>query len=185
MNKKGFSLLELAIVISIIGILLGGIIGGQSLIKASKLNSITTDVEKYKNAISIFKDRYNGLPGDITNATALWGAAAVPASCATTQGTGTQTCDGNGDGVIGTSFSNEMFRAWQQLANAGLIDGVFTGVGGAGGATEALPGQNVPSSKVDQAGFTVANLGLNPNAGVYFAGDYSHTFIFGAKKPPM
>lgn len=103
-----------------------------------------------------------GLPGDMTNATAFWGAAhATPATCITTLGTGTQTCNGNGNGIIGNAggegsdpANNERFRFWQQLVNAGLVNGSYTGIGSAGGESQATIGINVPAAKLTNSGWT-------------------------------
>jgi prepilin-type N-terminal cleavage/methylation domain-containing protein len=82
MNKKlehnnGFTLIELAVVLVIIGLIVGGIMTGQSLLKASKLRQQITQFESYKQAVSTFEDLYGGIPGDITNATELFGATGV------------------------------------------------------------------------------------------------------------
>lgn len=100
-NQQGFSLVELSIVLVILGLLVGGVLGGQALIRASELRSVMAGRDTLVSAITIFKNKYNSFPGDLTNATAIWGAAhATPATCITTVGSGTQTCNGNGDGKI-------------------------------------------------------------------------------------
>ena len=129
-DKQAFSLVELSIVLVILGLLVGGVLSGQSLIRASELRSVTTQQQQFVSAILSFRDRYLGLPGDITNATQFWGAAAVGVACITTESSGTGTCDGNGDGIIATAAtSSERHRAWQQLANANLISGKYRGFG--------------------------------------------------------
>ncbi len=149
MNKttKGFSLVELAIVLVIIGLITGGILTGQDLIRASELNSVMTDVNKYKTAVNTFKLKYNGVPGDIANATAYWGTAS--GGCPSGTGTGTQTCNGDNDGVI--EWAGESIRAWQHLANAGLVPGSYTG---SYTANTAIIGTNIAASKISSAGFT-------------------------------
>ncbi|MGB1540395.1 MAG: prepilin-type N-terminal cleavage/methylation domain-containing protein, partial [Rickettsiales bacterium] len=67
-SKAGFSLVELSIVLVILGLLTGGILGGQSLIRAAELRSVSKEYEKYQTAINIFKDKYFALPGDFNNA---------------------------------------------------------------------------------------------------------------------
>lgn len=128
-NNNGFSLVELSIVLVILGLLVGGILGGQALIHAAELRKVTQDVNTYRTAVYTFRDKYFGMPGDINNATQFWGAAdANAANCTTTQGTGTQTCNGNNDGAV--TQGAESYRFWQQLVNAGLINGDYTGVPG-------------------------------------------------------
>jgi prepilin-type N-terminal cleavage/methylation domain-containing protein len=61
---KGFTLVELSIVIIIIGFLIAGIAGGQSLIASAKLHSIITEVQSLQTASRVFTEQYGGLPGD-------------------------------------------------------------------------------------------------------------------------
>lgn len=160
--RNAFSLVELSIVLVILGLLTGGILAGQSLIRAAELRAVSTEYTRYFTALHTFRDKYFALPGDMTNATRFWGAAdgstGDTTGCWTTQGTGTATCNGNGDGFIGhpSAFPAERFRAWQQLANAGLIEGHYTGVSGSGSTYKhSVPGTNVPRSKLGQAGWTL------------------------------
>ena len=68
-TRAAFTLVELSIVIVIIGLLIGGILGGQSLIHASELKSVISDFQKYQSAITQFRTQYNAWPGDMPNAT--------------------------------------------------------------------------------------------------------------------
>ena len=183
-NNHAFSLIELSVVIAVIGLLVGGVLGSQQLIRASELRSITEDVSVLRSAMGTFKERYNGLPGDLTNATLTWGAAAVPASCSTTQGVGTQTCDGNGDGKIGDAVTAarayEQFRFFQHLALAGLLEGRYSGIAGAGGSYHATPGTNVPKSRIEGAGNTVlygGDVGITAWAARAFPGGKDGNYI--------
>lgn len=130
--KQGFSLVELSIVLVILGLLVGGVLTGQSLIRAAELRSISTDTEKFRAATYTFRDKYFQLPGDMNNATSFWGVLAgtgSDATCQDTAATGTATCNGNGDGIVSTNVVaySERFRFFQHLANAGLIEGSYTG----------------------------------------------------------
>ena len=58
MKNQGFSLVELAIVLVIIGLITGGILTGQELIRASELNSVASDYNKVKTAINTFQLKY-------------------------------------------------------------------------------------------------------------------------------
>jgi hypothetical protein len=114
----------------ILGLLIGGILSGQSLIRAAELRSVTTEYQKYTTAVQTFRDKYFSIPGDMTNATAFWNTN--PGCATATAGTGTQTCNGNGDGVVNHTDPGglqETFYIWQHLANAGLVEGSYTGVG--------------------------------------------------------
>ena len=158
---RGFSLVELSIVLVILGLLTGGILAGQNLIRASELRAVTTEFDRYLAATHTFRDKYFALPGDMRNATDFWGefGDAGPGSCNDTPGTGTETCNGNSDGEVSknssTVDSHEMFQFWKQLANAGLVEGSYTGVGaaiitGIHGACDP-DGTNCPRSKLGQA----------------------------------
>jgi len=165
--RQGFSLLELSIVLVIIGLIAGGIVAGASMIRAAELRSLITQETQFKIAIYTFRDKYLGLPGDLKNATAFWGAEPV-ANCPgdeTTPSTTTATCDGNGNGQINwnaqpSGVGNESFRFWQHLANAELISGSFTGVQAAGncngtGECEVDIDINAPSTPFSGAGWSI------------------------------
>jgi len=150
---RGFSLVELSIVLVILGLLTGGILAGQSLIRASEIRSVSTEFQRYTAAAHTFRDKYMGLPGDLNNATAFWGAAhATPATCLTTVGTGTQTCNGNADGLVNqpanASEYGESYAFWQHLANAGLIEGTYTGRAGTGSTGHVVIDSNAPRAKL-------------------------------------
>ena len=179
-HRSGFTLVELSIVLVILGLLVGGVLTGQSLIRAAELRSITTQFNTYVTATQTFRDKYMALPGDMTNATSYWGAAAAGASCITTAGTGTQTCDGNGDGLIVYSAASiEGFRFWQQLANAGLIEGTYDGIQH-GSTVYSTTKQNAPVARLNSGLWSVTGHGMltaNPN---FFQGDYGNDFLLGA-----
>lgn len=183
--KQGFSLVELSIVLVILGLLVGGVLTGQSLIKAAELRAITTEYDKYQAAMHTFRDKYFQLPGDMSNATSFWGAAhATPATCRTTASTTTATCDGNADGAVnsvdgGTTYS-EQHRFWQHLANAGLLEGSYTGVAGAGGINHVVPGTNAPRSKFTNAGWSAWwSPSIVSGDATYFEGSYGNLFVLG------
>ena len=186
---SGFSLVELSIVLVILGLLTGGILTGQNLIRAAELRSVTTEYANHKTAINTFRDKYFSLPGDMTNATAFWGAAhTTPATCPGTAGTGTETCDGDGDGDIefpaGASEFGESFTFWQHMANAGLVEGNYTGVAAAGGVDDSIIGTNVPSSKLSSAGWSIEGIGsFDITDTDFYEGSYGNIFYFGAKIP--
>jgi len=154
MQRHAFSLVELSIVLVILGLLTGGILAGQSLIRAAELRSITTEASKYQTAVMTFKDKYFALPGDMTNAIQFWGAAhATPATCKDTASTDARTCNGDGDGGIDESTASyEEMRFWQHLANASLIEGSYNGVGSGGGSSYAGA---APTSKGNKSAFWV------------------------------
>lgn len=184
---KGFTLIEMSIVLVIIGLIVGAIILGTSLIRQAQLMSISTNVQAYTSAVQTFMQKYNDLPGDMANATSYWG---TNPNCATQGvGAGTQTCNGNGDGQIGNPQLNriEGMYFWQHLGNAGLINGNFSGAttNMASGGWDQI-GYNCPASKVDGAGFSMLYLGTATadGAGIWsslYQANYKHVFEFGAQ----
>jgi len=179
-KQSAFSLLELSIVLVIIGLIAGGIVAGSSMIRAAEIRSVMTDLERFKTSNYTFRDKYLGLPGDLKNATAFWGEAhATPATCRTTASTGTETCNGDGNGRLETiTGSSERYRSWQQLANAELISGTYTGVSGPGNAnTDANPGENVPLSKVGGSGYHVGYYAIQSGSSYYFDGVFGGNII--------
>jgi prepilin-type N-terminal cleavage/methylation domain-containing protein len=147
-KAKGFTLVELAIVIVIIGLLVGGVLQGQELIKQSKNRTILSDMEGYKSAIFMFKDKFGQYPGDTTRAFAIWGSA-----CASVQ----TDCDGDGDGRIlntgATTSDYEQTRAWQHLSLAKLIKGTYVGVGQPG----HINSNTSPRGPLDFSGYIIDN----------------------------
>jgi prepilin-type N-terminal cleavage/methylation domain-containing protein len=176
-DSRGFSLVELSIVLVILGLLTGGILSGQSLIRASELRSITGEYQRYTTAISAFRDKYFAMPGDFNKASDFgWGAL-----------------NGDGDGVIentAVAGTNEISTFWIHLASAGLMEGSYTNIAN----TTLTPGVNNPRSKLSNAGWNVLHLGGHTVGGVstppagttvvdtgtYFAGSYGNVFTVGS-----
>ncbi|MCK0197383.1 prepilin-type N-terminal cleavage/methylation domain-containing protein [Ancylobacter sp. 6x-1] len=159
-HYNGFSLVELSIVLVILGLLTGGILVGQSLIRVAELRSVTADMSRYLSAFHAFRDRYMAAPGDMTNATQFWGSVTSDgASCPNGLGTGTHTCDGNGNNRLDTSDGvyYEGTRFWQHLANAGLIEGSYTGV--VGTSPRFVIGENHPAGKLSNTAFRATAFG--------------------------
>ncbi|PZP85043.1 MAG: hypothetical protein DI582_06990 [Azospirillum brasilense] len=186
MSKNAFSLVELSIVLVILGLLTGGILGGQALIRAAELRSISTDFNKYVTAARTFRDKYFGLAGDITNATKFWGqdAGGCPGNNTTATTPGTATCDGSGDGTMGAGVNYyEVYRGWQQLANAGLIEGSFTGVCNSAtctGRINSIATPNVPKARLNNAAWTLIHSGtIAVNDVGMFDGTYGHVLLLG------
>lgn len=170
MQRTAFSLVELAIVLVILGLLVGGLLAGQSLIRASELRSVGTDLEKVKTAIHAFQDKYFALPGDMTNATSFWGKDATNCNAQTGTAATPGTCNGDGDRKFGSTLSPEAFRAWQHLAFAGLWPGNWPGTASiAAGQTVAgdNPGTNLPAARYRR---TIGNTALGYKLRSYGAG---------------
>lgn len=171
-SKHAFSLVELSIVLVVLGLLVGGVLSGRSLIRAAELRSISTQYNQFYTATKAFRDKYFALPGDMNNATRFWGQAGVTiATCATTAITDARTCDGDGNGSISTHVGSvEYSRYWQHLANAGLIEGTNNGMGDIYG----------PKGKLKNTYWVVYDYGQVTSLFYgFFEGNYGNTLTFG------
>jgi prepilin-type N-terminal cleavage/methylation domain-containing protein len=185
--KRGFSLIELAIVMIIIGLISGSVFWGMQLVRESELRSLISDLERFQKAIGMFKDKYNQLPGDMYNATGFWGA---DAPCPLTTWNTVRkkaTCNGDGNGKISprnydtASYADfrETFRAWQQLSNAGFIDSALSAAAGPSGTgLDTRVDMNVPASKASNAGYMLYHLTCL-GCGSYYNLDYRHVIQVG------
>jgi len=117
-NQKGFTLVEIAIVLVIIGLLLGGILKGQEMITQAKIKNIISDFSGISAAFHGYQDRYRALPGDDPQAAARWTGA-------TTSGTA-------GNGVVSGTYNNggvacttgtESCLWWDHLRRSGFVAG--------------------------------------------------------------
>ena len=115
-NKAGFTLIELAIVLVIIGLLLGGVLKGQELINSAKVKNMASDFRNVQVAIYTYQDKFKALPGD------------DKAASTHVASSGVTVANGKGDGVIGgawgsTTASDESVNFWQHIRLAGLATG--------------------------------------------------------------
>lgn len=124
-QQRGFTLVEISIVLIIIALLTGAILSGQRMMEKSRINSLVKEVEAFRAAVGVFQRRYGYLPGDFPRATTEL-AGNLP--------TGAVTYNGNGDGQVrgsnlnsdfgdGTEWFHEGPLAIQHLILAGLIKG--------------------------------------------------------------
>ena len=120
-RQAGFTLVELAVVLLIIGLIVGGIVRGQQLITSAQLNSIQTDANKVRTATVTFQDKFLALPGDLSDVSLL-----------STDGLDNDPTAGNGDGRVecagGTSgdcrlgsAGDEAVQFWVHLGTEGLL----------------------------------------------------------------
>jgi len=118
-QQKGFTLVEIAIVLVIIGLLLGGILKGQELINSARVRNLADSTSGIQAAYFGFIDRYRRVPGD-------WGVTAAGNAIG-----GTINSGGNDNGrldVTGGSIWVEANALWEHLSKAGFINGSYTGV---------------------------------------------------------
>ena len=115
-RQSGFTLVEIAIVLVIIGLLLGGVLKGREMITNAKVKRIENDFAGVSAAIFAYQDRYGVLPGD------------DPAASTRFAGTWAASDDGNGNGNINGGWNStgntlESRKIWKHLRGSGLIAG--------------------------------------------------------------
>ena len=115
--QKGFTLVEIAIVLVIIGLLLGGILKGQEMITQAKIKNVVADFSGVSAAYYGYQDRYRAIPGDDANANGRW-----------TLGIATPASGAYGNGIVSggyaTTSANEESRLfWLHLRSAGFVAG--------------------------------------------------------------
>ena len=113
--QKGFTLVEIAIVLVIIGLLLGGILKGQEMITQAKIKNVISDFSGISAAYHGYQDRYRAVPGDDPGAATRWAGAT----------------SGNGDGQLAGAYNSptatdESRLWWDHLRRAGFISGTGT-----------------------------------------------------------
>jgi prepilin-type N-terminal cleavage/methylation domain-containing protein len=129
-NQSGFTLIEIAIVLVIIGLLLGGVLKGQELINSAKVKNLATDFKNVPIYIYGYQDKYKALPGDDLHADTHLSAAS---GVTITNGNGNGIIDGNWNAVTGESF-----QFWQHIRLAGFGPG----------ATNTADPQYIPTNAV-------------------------------------
>lgn len=129
-HQRGFTLIEIAIVLVIIGLLLGGVLKGQELITSARVRNLIAQQDGIKAAFFGFQDRYRAFPGD-------YSAASTNMKCPTAP-----CFDGNGNGLIqdvtGTVLETNL--VWVHLASAGFLNGSYS----MASATEPRGDNNTP-----------------------------------------
>lgn len=177
-SRNGFSLIELSIVLVILGLLVGGILAGQSLIRASELRGAATEYQRYVSAVHAFRDKYFAIPGDMRTATSFWGDDATACSDPSITNGSPGTCNGDGNGAV--LVNTEQHRFWQHLSLAQMIEGTYTGVPGPNGNRDEVFGVTCPKSKVNNAGWSAVDMGNYAGDANTFAYSYGNIFSFGA-----
>jgi prepilin-type N-terminal cleavage/methylation domain-containing protein len=117
-NQSGFTLIEIAIVLVIIGLLLGGVLKGQELINSAKVKNLGTDFRNIPVYIYGYQDKFRALPGDDANPTVHLGTVAVSGVGGTL---GNGVIEGNWNDPA--SSKSEAVVFWQHVRLANLATG--------------------------------------------------------------
>lgn len=109
---RGFNLVEIATVLVIVGLLLGGVLKGQALVTDARVRHIVNDLDRVSAAVLAYRDRFTQMPGDDSEATGHFD---------TSRG-------GNGDGILDGAYDSavagqESRLLWTHLRRAQLIEG--------------------------------------------------------------
>ena len=160
-KETGFTLVEIAIVLVIIGLILAAVLKGQEMITQARIKNSVIDFTGITAAYYAYIDRYKSLPGDDSTATTRWSATNFP-------GMG----NGNGDGIIAgvytatASTSAESAMFWNHLRAAGLVTGATSAtvtlplnsqggvIGVQTGSGSSPPGEALTNGGVAGTGFT-------------------------------
>lgn len=160
--SHGFTLIELAIVLVLIGLVAGGVLGGMTIIKNQRLQSVMAELDSNIKAVKLFQEKYTALPGDMPSANAVWSTAT----------------NGDGNGLIVSDYTanpDEMYQAWYQLSLAELVPGQYSGTGASWAVT---PATNVPRSRLQQnAGWLLFYVGYRSADTEMFDGSYGHVMM--------
>jgi prepilin-type N-terminal cleavage/methylation domain-containing protein len=162
-RRAGFTLLEVSIALVIVGLILGGVLVGQDLIRTAGLRSDISQFQEYTTAVNTFQGRYRCLPGDCANITDYF--------------SGKQA--GNGDGMVdgGTGWANyesgEAYHFLDHLITAGMINLPYAnGVQ----AWYYVYGQGIPKLKSANQGFVIGYDPIHNTGHAYYVGVAASVF---------
>ncbi|MGE0356783.1 MAG: prepilin-type N-terminal cleavage/methylation domain-containing protein [Burkholderiales bacterium] len=154
-QQSGFTLVEIAIVLVIIGLLLGGILKGQELINSAKVKNLANDFRTIPTYIYGYQDKFKSLPGDDAAANTHVSGGTV----ATTGGTvGNGVIEGNWNSATQT---DESYLFWQHVRLANLAAGATDPT-----ATDYIP-KNGVGGKIGLSSAAAAQLQISTMSGTY------------------
>ena len=188
-RQSGFTLVEIAIVLVIVGLLLAGVLKGQELIESSRTRAAAAELNSISAANNAYVDRFRRAPGDDGPLATLTGRGGPWASV---------TVGGNADGILVSTGAAvfvpaaESLAFWQSLKAAGFITGNPADIGAANGASVCLsqvPGKaarsldaqlddGITDSGAVRATLAVAGANTAPGAAVVAATGYVDTAVY-------
>lgn len=182
-GESGFTLIELSIVLVIIGLIVGGILTGQDLIKAAEQRATLAQIEKYNTAVNTFRNKFGYIPGDMPFATVNSFGIGING--------GTMTAGGDGNGLLqdgqatnGDAPTGEILLFWSQLSQAGLIDGSLgnatADVSLAGVGVSGTTSKTFPLAKLGRGNYIVVGSDNTNGFNAYALGGIPATYTIGA-----
>ncbi len=165
-SSRGFSFVELAISLVVIGLIVGAVLAGQTMLRNQRIQSMMSELDANISAVKLFQEKYTALPGDMPTANTIWSSAT----------------SGDGNGLIVSDYTanpDEMYQAWYHLSLAELVSGQYSGSGASWAIT---PGANVPESRLQQnAGWLLFYVGTRASDAEFFDGVYGHVMMVASK----
>jgi len=156
-KQMGFTLVEIAIVLVIIGLLLGGVLKGQELVNSAKVKNIANDFRSIATFVYAYQDKYRALPGDDPQVVAHVGATAtVSGTLCSTPSPSPCAGDARINGAWDSAAATESFLFWQHVRMANLASGPT-----ATNAVDYLP-RNADGGPLGVTGDPVSTVVPNP-----------------------
>ena len=128
-NEKGFTLVELAVVMIVIGLLIGGVLVSINLVEQARVNAVISSVNGTDAAINTFYDKYRAKPGDSLRATEQIPGCDASNFCVNGDGNQLVASDGRDrhtwqSNIIESVYASESIQFWKHLALADIMSGI-------------------------------------------------------------